>query len=189
MADKSLGCRIPVNIDGYPFTQDVSTGSFVYVDLTQHQIHVGESFSYRDTQTLASAAVQDYLITTPNTTQWAHFGYEVESMYKVTIELFEASDKTGTTLQTTVFNRNRNSVTANTTTIHSSVSGGSTDGTLLMSRAAGSASAAVKILVQIGEAQERILKQNTKYIFRITSGANSNVISARLSWHEHVDTH
>lgn len=178
-----------VGPEGYVFQQNVAFGAFVYTNCALYKIHIGKSFTYRDTIELDSTDIQNYLITTPDTTEWAHIGYEIDSNLKVTFELFEATDKTGTTLQTTVFNRNRNSSLEPTTIIHKDISGGTTDGTLLSSRTSGSASAAAKMIVQIGDVQERVLKQNTKYIFRITSGANSNVISARFSWYEHTDIH
>lgn len=37
------------------------------------------------------------------------------------------------------------------------------------------------------ENEEIILKQNTKYILRVTSGTNGNLTNLYLSWYEHTN--
>lgn len=160
--------------------------AIVVSQIEHKEIHEGNSFSYRDVITLGAAGVQDYLITTPNTTTWAHFGYEFEGQSEVLLDFYEGTDKSGVALQSNVFDRNRNTHNAATTTIHKGTSGGTVDGTLILSRVSGSATGAGKGGAQVGEGQERVLKQNTKYIFRLTSAGASNKISLRLSWYEHV---
>lgn len=36
---------------------------------------------------------------------------------------------------------------------------------------------------------ERVLRQNTAYLFRFTSGVNANVLSYNAEWYEHTDKH
>ena len=148
------------------------------------EIHGGDAFTYDDVVT--GAAAFDYLLTVPNTTLWPNLGYDIESGGAgYTLELFEASDKTGTTGQTLV-NRNRNSATAATMTIHKGTSGGSTDGTRIMWRVSGTTTAGGKIGGSSKDGTERILKQATKYILRITPLA-SNTTSVRINWYEHIN--
>jgi len=156
------------------------------VQIEHQEIHDGDSFTYRDVVSLNTGVSQDYLIETPNTSTWAHFGYELEGQSEVDLAIYEATDKTGTTPQT-VFNRNRNSNNVATTLLSKGTSGGTTDGTLIMQRTSGSATSAGKFAAAVGEGQERVLRQGTKYIFRITSQGNGNKISIRLSWYEHVN--
>lgn len=167
--------------------EDKTTGSLKVVDYAHHEIHDGSAFYFHEVIQLGSAGVQDYLITTPNTKKWSHYGYDIESTTGgITVELYEAGDRTGTTLQT-VINRNRNSTNLNTTTIHKGQSGGTTDGTRIAWVTSGTATAGGKQSGDVGTTHERILKQNTKYILRITSKAASNDIGVKISWYEHTN--
>jgi hypothetical protein len=181
-----------VNIQGYNETNyvvphiDPFTASWQFVDYPHHEIHEGDSFTYHDVITLGSAGVQDYVITVPDTTKWPHFVYAVEGIYGITLELYEAGDRVGTTAQT-IYNRNRNSGTTATTTVHKNQSGGSSDGTRIMWRISGSGAAAGRLAGATTDRNERVLKRNTKYIFRITSAAASNTIAVEFDWYEHTD--
>lgn len=170
-----------------PLRLDKATNSLQVVDYAHHEVHAGSSFYYHDVISIANAATQDYLITTPNTTVWAHFGVEVDFNDGAgTLELYEAADRTGTTAQT-VFNRNRNSANTATTTVHKGQSGGTTDGTRIMWKRHGSGK---EVGGQSGTSEERILKQNTKYILRITNVAGAGVtnnITVIMRWYEHTD--
>jgi len=163
---------------------DASTESLITVSYEHHEIHDGSSFWYDDVVT-GSAAI-DYLITTPDTTKFVHFGYDIESAGAgYVMALYEATDKDGTTLQT-AYNRNRNVGTAPTATIHKAVSGGTTDGTRIMWHSTGTTAAGGKVGGASRDATERILLRNTKYIIRLTPLA-SNTISTRINWYEHTD--
>ncbi len=165
---------------------DPATHTLQTIDYEHHEIHSGSHFFYTDKVTLASAATQDYLITTPNTTKWAHCIFMVTGSAITQIDLYEASDKNGTTLQT-VFNSDRNSATTATTTIHKGISGGSTDGTLIWTRKSGSAAGASRTGMEASHQGEKILKQNTKYILRITSGTADNLTNVQIDWYEHIN--
>lgn len=164
---------------------DSATESLMTIDYAHHEIHSGTAFWYDDVIQLASAATQDYLITVPNTTLWPHFGYVVESTAGgVTVELYEGADKSGTTEQT-IRNRDRNSATTATTTVHKGQTGAGTEGTRILWRTSGTGAAAGRVAGNVGEGTERVLKQNTKYIFRVTSKANTNDIGITFNWYEH----
>jgi len=114
----------------------------------------------------------------------AHFGYVINFNDGAGLfELFEATDRVGTTLQACV-NSNRNSTKVNTTTVHKNQSGGTTDGTKLCMRRAGSGN---QLSGDVGSKSERILKQNTKYIVRLTNlTAVVNNASIEFDWYEHT---
>jgi hypothetical protein len=143
-----------------------------------------DSFYYHDVVTMASTTTQSYLVTTPNTTKWAHFDLEVSvDDGAASIEIYEATDRTGTTLQT-VFNRDRNSAVAATTTVHKDVSGGTTDGTRIYWKRCGVGKTEGG---SVSAKKERILKQNTKYIVRVTNiAAADNNMTVVIRWYEYI---
>lgn len=164
--------------------EDQLTKSLITVDFSHHEIHAGKSFWYDDVVTLGSAATQDYIITVANTTVFHHFGYEIEGSLGITLELFEGTDRNGTTLQTS-YNRNRNSSNTPTLTIHKDQTGGSTDGTRILWHKSGTSISGGKVSGTSKDSTERILKNNTKYLMRITSAGASNDVAVRLNWYEH----
>jgi len=146
--------------------EDRATKSLITMDYAHHEIHEGDHFMYTDCLTLASAGTQDYLVTTPNTTKWSHMSFEVSGSAITALDVYEASDKTGTTLQT-IFNNHRNSLNASGNTIHKGTSGGTTDGTKIWCHKAGSSTGAASATgASSKQDTEIVLKQNTKYIFR-----------------------
>lgn len=149
------------------------------------EIHEGDAFSWSEVITLGSAATQDYLITVADNEDWPHFAYAVDASFGVTVDLYEGADRTGTTIQT-AYNRNRNSANTAGMTIHKGHSSGTTDGTRIFTAKSGTGAAGGRLSGSSAEATERILKQNTKYIFRVTSAAASNDISIRFNWYEHT---
>ena len=159
----------------------------IVIDTGHHEIHEGDHYMYSDQVDLPNMGTQGYLITTPNTTKWSHFLWKVSGAIGARVELFEGTAKTGTTLQTT-YNNNRNSPNVAGTIIHKGVSGsvGVGDGTLIHISGFGSGSAGG----ESGETTrdtEVILKQNTKYIFRVTNrGTNSNKVNIHFDWYEHT---
>jgi len=166
---------------------DDATNALVCIDYSHHEVHEGDLFTYHDTVTgMTNGATQYYMITTPDTTKWAHFGLKFEGQGLATIAVYEASDKTGTTLQTS-FNKNRNSLTAATTTVHKAVSGGTTNGTQIYTATAGSGTNSNNLTIgKAGSSEEWILKQNTKYIILITNGTVTQTVNLELLWYEHT---
>jgi hypothetical protein len=172
--------------DFYYVVLDATTNGLVFLTHSHHQVHDGKHFVYTDAVTLANLGTQDYMITTPNTTTWAHMNFNLDGSAITQWQLYEASDKTGTTLQT-VGNNNRNSDNAATVTIHKGTSGGTTDGTQIHIYKSGSSSAIARTGTDAGNNEEIILRQNTKYILRVTSGTNDNLTNVRLEWYEMED--
>lgn len=168
-----------------PARIDKATNALEVIEYQHHEIHDGDHYFYGDSLTLASAATQDYLITVPNTAKWPHILFDLDGLGITQFDLYEGSDKTGTTSQT-ARNNNRNSGNTAGMTIHKGTSGGTTDGTLIRSYKSGSTSAIAKSLSLARSDEEYILKQNTKYILRVTSGSNDNLINIKMVWYEHT---
>jgi hypothetical protein len=157
----------------------------VATEWEHHEIHEGDSFSFQEVITLGSAATQDYLITVADTTKWPHFGWIIEGIAGVTVELFEGTTHTGGTPQT-AYDRNRNTANTPGMTIHKGPSGGA-DGTKIAWRKSGSGTSSGKLSGTSIEIAERVLKQNTKYLLRVTSAAASNDINVVFNWYEHTN--
>jgi len=170
----------------WDYTMDASTRAFTVIDYSHHEVHAGSHFIYLDAVTLNDTQTQVYLITTPNTTKWAHMLFAMDGSAITQFDLYEGADRLGTTAQT-AGNSNRNSSTVATTTIHKDVSGGTTDGTLISRYKGGSSTKQSIGSTGTRSEEEIILKQNTKYLFRITSGSDGNLCNVRFVWYEHTD--
>ena len=164
---------------------DTSTHTLQTIDYAHHEIHTGSHFMYTDSVELGAAS-QDYLITTPNTTKWAHMIFVMDGSAITQFRLYEGSDKVGTT-DVAVGNNNRNSTTLPGVTIHKGTSGGTTDGTLIHQYKGGSATNQSRGESGSRNDEEIILKQNTKYILRVTAFAADTLTNIKLEWYEHTD--
>ena len=171
--------------DPTPILADTGTHALVQISHAHHEVHGGNAFRYTDSITLAAAATQDYVLTVPDTAKWPHFQFSVDGTAITTVEVFRATDRTGTTLQST-FNANENSATTAGLTIHKGASGGTTDGTSIYKYSSGTATGSSKMNGITAYSSERVLKQNTKYILRITSGTNGNLCNLHCEWYEHT---
>jgi hypothetical protein len=183
----------PVAINGYrssdesyqPLRLDEATNTLSDISFEHHKIHDSDHYFYADMVQLNDAATQDYMITTPNTTKWGHLIFLATGSAITQIQVYEASDKNGTTLQN-IYNNNRNSLNTAGITVHKGTSGGSIDGTLIWQKKSGSATNQSREGMTASRSNEIILKQNTKYIIRITSGTDANLINIELQWYEHT---
>lgn len=171
--------------DGIPASVDDITETLQIIDYSHHEVHSGSHYFYSDCITLGNGATQDYLITTPNTTTWLHFLFDIKGTLSTDISIFEAGDRVGTTLQTT-YNNNRNSLNVSEATLHKGTSGGTTDGTDIHPDCFGTGVAGGFGGVS-DRSNEIILKQDTKYLIRITSNTNGNRLSVHFDWYEHVN--
>ena len=164
---------------------DPVTHALEVVDYAHYEVHAGSSFYYHDVDAMGNAEVQYYLITTPNTTKWAHFGLEIDFNESAGIvELFEGGDRVGADAGA-VFNSNRNSTVEATVTVHKNITGGTADGTRIFWKRVGAGKSAGWVA---GTAEERILKQNTKYLLKLTNtNTTTNNVTVVLRWYEHTN--
>jgi hypothetical protein len=161
--------------------------SYISIDEAHHEIHDGDSYFFQDPISLNNGVAQDYLITTPNDTDWHHWRFAIDFLFVTQLQLFEGADRTGTTLQS-IQKSNRNSANTSAMTIHKGTSGGTTDGTLIFPYKSGLSTGSGANHITSGGGlsgrSEIILKQNTKYILRITSSTDSNLINVGFDWYE-----
>jgi len=159
-----------------PFTTPV-----VGIDYPHAEIHTGSHYFYADCVELDNGVSQDYLFTTGS--KYPHMSFEYSGSAITQLQVFEASDKTGTTLQT-LLNNNRASSKTTTATLHKAVTGGTTDGTLIWCDKSGSATNQAQGGASSSQDSELILKLNTKYIFRITSFTNDNLTNLKIGYYD-----
>jgi len=160
---------------------DQSTHAQTIIEYEHHETHAGSHYNYCDYQlTNASAATVKFVVTTPNTTTWAHLVFQITSSAGATVELYEGSSSISGGSSITPRNNNRNSSNTSAFTILKDPTV-STVGT----RSAGFIAGGTRAGGIISRSMEKVLKQNTSYYILITSLANSNDISWCFEWYEH----
>lgn len=188
----SLKNSFPVLLTSYDgndnevIMMDRSTRSLCTLDYEHCEVHSGSHYLYTDAITLGNGESQAYVITAPDTAKYAHMVFIMNSGLGASSTVAEGGDRTPTTLQNT-WNSNRNSSNSAGTLVHKGFSGGTTDGTTMISVNVGSASTGGKTGGGARSEEEIILKRNTQYILTLTSGANSNNITIIMTWYEHQD--
>ena len=167
--------------------RDDTTNSTRTISNEHGEIHEGKHFTYKDAISLDSGSSQAYMVTTPNTTEWAHMNFYFDGTAITQVQIYEGSDKAGVTPLTPI-NRNRNIANEPSTTIHKGTSGGSTDGVLLpLTYKSGTATNQSRSPTTIRSENELVLRQNCKYIIILTSGTNGNLVNAIFDWYEHTN--
>jgi hypothetical protein len=164
--------------------QDNITGALVFIDYEHHEIHDGDHFFYTDKVTLGSAGTQIYLLTTPDSDTFIHMTFTITGSAITQSDIYEGADRVGTTLQT-AYNSDRNSSRLPLLLIHKDISGGTTDGVLLWTMQDGSSQGSSRSGMSSQRDNEIILKQNTKYLLRVTSGTASNLTNLQIGWYSH----
>jgi len=164
---------------GYVALVDATTATLGVVDILDRAINEQNAYHLSGSTTLADAGVYRLGMTTPNTTTKAHMELQVLHSGICTVIVKEASTYTGGNSFTPV-NRRRDS----SNTAELAVAFGVTEST------AGSTFTTLHASENLGYGGRPIkwvLKTNTAYQIKITSGAADNIINWRLDWHELVD--
>ena len=162
---------------------DRSTETLQTIEYEHHEIHAGSHYFICD----YDAAIQinetiEFVVTTPNTASWAHMTLDFASTLGAKLDIYEGSSAVVGGTSVTAINNNRNSTNTSVLTILKDPSS-ITDGT----RIAGYLSGANRVSGATNRDREIVLKQNTIYLFRFTSLANSNAISFCGEWYENED--
>jgi len=167
-----------------PIQIDDSTHAIKTIEYEHSEIHAGDHYNYCDYQ-LANALNDtiEFVMTTPNTTKWIHLSLETYSSQGCEIELYEGASGITDGTSITPRNNNRNSANTSGVTLVKDPSAITSDGT----RAAGFLAGAGRNAGFINRDREYVLKQNTIYLVRITSVANSNDIAWCAEWYEHTN--
>lgn len=162
---------------------DAATHAVSTVEYEHKEIHSGTHFFIANYGTVASSATVDFAITTPNTTRWGHMTFSIEGQGELSMHIYEDSDYDSDGTAVIPVNNNRNSTNTSVLTIQTDPTVNS-DGNQKFAKYSGGN----RIIGLISRERELVLKQNTKYIFRITNqSAQNNIISWDADWYEHVN--
>jgi len=166
-----------------PLELDTTTNSAKTVDYAHNEIHSGSHFYYQGYRDVASGDSLQFLITTPNTTEWGHLLMDGSCEGECEIVLYEAATASGGTA-ITIYNNNRNSAHSATITWAVDPTVASL-GTSIGSNRIGSGR------FEGGVARndnEIVLKQDTKYILKVNNEAGAaNLVNLNAGWYEHTN--
>jgi hypothetical protein len=162
-----------------------STGSLIVIDHAHNYIHRGLTYFLEDSNTIGSGGTQDYLIITPVSPPSIHMLINADGTAITSFSLYEGADRTGTALMTP-YNNNRNSGNTTSATFYKGQSGGTTDGVRISFYSSGASQGNTRTPTSTSQNNERILKSNTKYIFRITSGTAGNLTNVQFDFYEYT---
>lgn len=165
---------------------DKATDSLQTIEYEHHEIHAGSHYYVAETLELGSGSVTTFAVQTPNTTQWTHMVFNLTSAFDMTMKIFEdSSANMSSGSATTAFNSNRNSSNSTTLVIRQNPTITTTGTQIYIYRSGGSV--VRNNAGSISRENELVLKQNTTYLFQITSNAASNAIGYLADWYEHTD--
>jgi hypothetical protein len=169
--------------------KDPSTNASITIDYVHTENHSGSLFEYSTYDTVVNVAENvDILLTTPNSLKWTHMVFMVACGMHCTFHIYESSTHTAGAAFT-AYSMNRNSANTPTLALNANAGGG-VDGTAIYQENLGVSAAGAVRYIGGGSARsdsEFILKQNTKYLIRVTSQIDLNAVSLTLSWYEHTD--
>lgn len=175
------GHNLKVSVDQV----EPTTNSLKVIEYSHSELHSGTHYYSRGYATLGNGAVQNILVVTPNTTKWAHMVVQASGEDGAVIfEVFEGAVTSNNGTKDNERNRNRNFPDNNTTIVYYAptiISNG-------VSLGASKFGSSNKSGGGGRDSEEVILKQNTKYIFRITNAITlANTINWVLDWYEHTN--
>ena len=160
-------------------------GGVPTMDYFHWEMHKGRHFYFTETNTIASSGTREYLITTADTARRLHFTFSVDGKYITSVDLFKGTGKTAGTPITPINNDHDSTNASGATWTHTPT--GTGDGTNVFTQAFGDGTNPLQASGgAINQNDEMILSRNTKYLLRITSGTNSNVVNTHLRWYEHT---
>lgn len=168
-----------------PLGSSFSDGALSTLDYEHHKIHEGRHFYSQRSFTLGSSGVASYVIQAPasSTDLYTHVIFVLDGSAITQFELYEGSDLAPATAAT-AFNNNRNSAITAQTTIYSSANASGTVGTLIKTYKGGAASQQSRAAAVIQGTDELILKQDTQYHLKVTSGTADNLVNVKIIWYE-----
>jgi len=170
---------------------DAATNALLAVNYDHHEIHEGKHFFIEDVQDIAINNVLDIQWTTPNTTEWANFAFELNCEAETEWFIYEGVNIILAGTAMTAINNNRNSANTSNAVIKS-IANTSVANANLDTAVAGATELAHGIVGAgqnggiINRDDEIIFKQNTNYCLRAVANA-AGYTNFRMSWYEHTN--
>lgn len=162
--------------------RDFITNVLIVIDYVHHEIHKGSHFVISGCDVLGVSDVLEFTITTPNTIKWSHLLFYISTYGNATLEIFENTTNIVAGSTIIPINSNRNNTDSSVNSIKKDPTS-VTAGDLLFTFLSGSN----KNVGLFSRENELILKQNTSYLFRITSNASTNLTCYNGEWYEHTN--
>ena len=168
-------------------SKDKSTLVPIGINYEHHEIHNGSHFFYQNFAELDDGISIDFGILPPANNKETHFVFEIQAQATFTFQYYEASTITWDGTPITALNNDRNSSAVSNWAQFELNPTIVAVGNLLGAALLGNATSPINRIPGGGERdREMILKQNTAYLFRITSGADGNNVSWLAEWYEHT---
>jgi len=160
---------------------DRGTNTPIRISSEHSKIHSGQHFTVADyALDAAKGAEIEFVMTTPNTAVRNHLVFAVSASEGATVEIYEGCSNVSGGTTVTPINNNRNSTTTSAMTLTADPTS-VTEGTRIIGYLVGGER---KPGVSKRD-REFVLKQNTIYLFRITSFDKANDIGWEAHWYEH----
>lgn len=157
------------------------TGAQKVIEVEHAKVHEGHRYSFDEITVIDSGDDYYHGLIAPSNNIFIHIHVTISSLSSSEVRLYEGSTFTGGTEQA-YFNRDRNSAnTGNLTIVEEptvTVEGAEMEAHAFgdNGKEAGSSGGGARF--------EWILKKNTKYLLKITSGANGNKHDLQVNWYE-----
>ena len=167
----------------------VDDGALVTIDFAHYEIHEGEHYKagFQDIS-MDDDDIIELIFVTSNTTTWDHWVLVAQSTGAVYIDVYEDVVTSSDGTPVVVYNRNRNSLKVSNTSVYKNPVITS-NGTKISTRWLGSEGFKEDTGASERGESELILKQNTKYLVRLTAISDGIVGAIGGDWYEHTDKH
>jgi len=164
---------------------DPVTKSLISIDTVHAEVHAGEHFWLSGYAELDTNGTLIFTVTTPNSDLRAHMMFHFAGTDVTTIQVYEGAASVTGGSSATPLNSDRNSANASGLTVKKDPTVG-TAGTVIDAYKFGSTGGgnAASAGGTATREDEIILKANTTYQFKVTSGADGNIVSYRGDWYE-----
>lgn len=170
------------------FRADGQTRALQTIDYAHHEIHAGSHYYRTFSATVASGAVQYYLLDIASAgLKYPHMSFEFNGTAITKFEIFEDSTKSGDGDKILPLNNDRNSTNTSIIELYDAIGEEGDEGTLIWEHSAGTATQQSRSAASSEQATELVLKNNTKYLIKITSGTDGNLVNVTLEWYEHTN--
>lgn len=168
-------------------SHDASTNAANVMQYEHHEVHEGSHFYVSGHVTLGSSAKIEFSIDVPAGPKEPHVTFDVAGSTITTVELFEGTNVTGGEIIIPKNNNRRKRTTHfSSLTVRKNPTTITASGEVLDSASWGSSGGSKTLGGDVSRENELIWDESTQYLFRITSGAASNIISYRGKWYEHT---
>lgn len=157
-------------------------GAPVVIDIDHHEIHCGDSYTCAYNASLGNGASSDILLVVPNeAVKRYHLTVNVGAGTEATYFLYETPTTSADGTALAWANRDRNSILASSLGVYHTPTVSSEGTAIDMDRFGAKQTASA-----VDRSNEFILKNNTKYLLRVTNGSgNASFVSWKLNHYIH----